>query len=131
MTRISLVSLWARKRRLAGTALAVVLGVAFLTGTLVLGDTLSANFDRLFAEVSAGTDVTLDAAIYSYSRSKGLFAGASLEGASITMDDSANEKVYGRKVTGKEILLEGAVQPNPTVEPFLAALREHVPAHEH
>ncbi|HEV7758571.1 MAG TPA: FtsX-like permease family protein [Acidimicrobiales bacterium] len=59
MIRISLVSLWARKRRLAGTALAVVLGVAFLTGTLVLGDTLSANFDRLFAEVSAGTDVVV------------------------------------------------------------------------
>jgi putative ABC transport system permease protein len=59
MIRISLVSLWARKRRLAGTALAVVLGVAFLTGTLVLGDTLSANFDRLFAEVSSGTDVVV------------------------------------------------------------------------
>jgi putative ABC transport system permease protein len=59
MTRISLISLWARKRRLAGTALAVVLGVAFLTGTLVLGDTLSANFDRLFTEVSAGTDVVV------------------------------------------------------------------------
>jgi putative ABC transport system permease protein len=59
MTRISLISLWARKRRLASIALAVVLGVAFLTGTLVLGDTLNANFDRLFAEVSAGTDVVV------------------------------------------------------------------------
>jgi putative ABC transport system permease protein len=59
MFRISLTSLWARKRRLASTAVAVVLGVAFLTGTLVLGDTLSANFDRLFAEVSAGTDVVV------------------------------------------------------------------------
>jgi putative ABC transport system permease protein len=57
MTRISLISLWARKRRLASTVLAVVLGVAFLSGTLVLGDTLNANFDKLFAEVSAGTDV--------------------------------------------------------------------------
>jgi putative ABC transport system permease protein len=59
MMRISLTSLWARKRRLAGTAVAVVLGVAFLTGTMVLGDTLSANFDALFAEVSAGTDVVV------------------------------------------------------------------------
>jgi putative ABC transport system permease protein len=56
---ISVASVWARKRRLMGTAVAVVLGVAFLTGTLVLGDTLSANFDRLFAEVSAGTDVVV------------------------------------------------------------------------
>ncbi|HEY3139999.1 MAG TPA: FtsX-like permease family protein [Acidimicrobiales bacterium] len=59
MIRISLTSLWARKRRMASTAVAVILGVAFLTGTLVLGDTLSANFDRLFAEVSAGTDVVV------------------------------------------------------------------------
>ena len=46
-------------RRLAGTSLAVVLGVAFLTGTLVLGSTLRANFDDLFSEVNAGTDVVV------------------------------------------------------------------------
>ena len=44
-------------RRLVGTAFAVFLGVAFLAGTLVLGDTLRANFDDLFADVNAGTDV--------------------------------------------------------------------------
>ncbi len=44
-------------RRLVGTAVAVFLGVAFLAGTLVLGDTLRNNFDSLFAEVNAGTDV--------------------------------------------------------------------------
>jgi putative ABC transport system permease protein len=59
MFRISLVSLWARKRRLMSTAVAVILGVSFLTGTLVLGDTLSTTFDDLFAEVSAGTDVVV------------------------------------------------------------------------
>src|ERR671916_630167 len=46
-------------RRLAGTSLAVVLGVAFLTGTLVLGSTWRANFDDLFGEVNAGTDVVV------------------------------------------------------------------------
>jgi putative ABC transport system permease protein len=44
-------------RRLVGTSVAVFLGVAFLAGTLVLGDTLRNNFDNLFAEVNAGTDV--------------------------------------------------------------------------
>src|SRR4029453_16341224 len=44
-------------RRLVGTALAVFLGVAFLAGTLVLGDTLRNNFDQLFTEVNAGTDI--------------------------------------------------------------------------
>src|SRR4051812_7301990 len=59
MFRLSLTSLWARKRRMLGTGIAVVIGVAFLVGTLVLGDTLKANFDRLFTEVSAGTDVVV------------------------------------------------------------------------
>jgi putative ABC transport system permease protein len=57
MLKISLKSAWGHKRRLFGTALAVFLGVAFLSGTLVLGDTLSRNFDNLFAETTAGTDV--------------------------------------------------------------------------
>ncbi|HEX8803271.1 MAG TPA: FtsX-like permease family protein, partial [Acidimicrobiales bacterium] len=59
MLSVSLRSAWGHKRRLLGTALAVFLGVAFLTGTLVLGDTLSANFDTLFAEVTAGTDAVV------------------------------------------------------------------------
>lgn len=59
MIRMTLTSLWARRRRLVGTTVAVFLGVAFLSGTLVLGDTLAANFDRMFAEVSAGTDVVV------------------------------------------------------------------------
>jgi putative ABC transport system permease protein len=46
-------------RRLIGTAVAVFLGVAFLAGTLVLGDTLRNNFDNLFADVNAGTDVVV------------------------------------------------------------------------
>src|SRR5918995_6583751 len=46
-------------RRLVGTAVAVFLGVAFLAGTLVLGDTLRSNFDDLFAYVNAGTDVVV------------------------------------------------------------------------
>jgi putative ABC transport system permease protein len=51
--------LLAHKRRLVGTFLAVFLGVAFLAGTLVLGDTLRGNFDNLFSEANAGTDVVV------------------------------------------------------------------------
>jgi putative ABC transport system permease protein len=52
----------AHARRLLGTGLAVVLGVAFLSGTLVLGATLRANFTDLLTEVNAGTDVTVRSA---------------------------------------------------------------------
>ncbi|WP_371481821.1 ABC transporter permease [Kitasatospora sp. NBC_00315] len=60
--RISLRSLRAHRRRLAGTLLSVLLGVSFLTGTMVLGDTLRANFDTLFADADAGTDAVVRSA---------------------------------------------------------------------
>ena len=59
MLSLTLKEMRAHARRLTGTSLAVVLGVAFLTGTLVLGATLRANFDDLFTEVNAGTDVVV------------------------------------------------------------------------
>ena len=62
MFRISLKSLWAHKRRLVGTSLAVVLGIAFLAGTMVLGDTLKATFNDLFTNVNKGTDAVVRSA---------------------------------------------------------------------
>jgi putative ABC transport system permease protein len=59
MLQLSWQSLVARRQRLVGTAVAVVLGVAFLVGTIVLGDTIAANFDDLFSETAAGTDVVV------------------------------------------------------------------------
>ncbi|MFP3989798.1 FtsX-like permease family protein [Streptomyces sp. E11-3] len=57
--RISLSSLRAHKRRFAGTSIAVFLGVAFLAGTLVMGDTLRASFDTMFANATSGTDAVV------------------------------------------------------------------------
>src|SRR4029077_9063114 len=59
MIAVTARSLWARKRRLVATLLAVGLGVAFLAGTLLLSDTLRANFDKLFTQADGGTDVVL------------------------------------------------------------------------
>ena len=59
MRTVMFKGLLAHKRRLVGTFLAVFLGVAFLAGTLVLGDTLRGNFDNLFTEANAGTDVVV------------------------------------------------------------------------
>jgi putative ABC transport system permease protein len=60
--RLSLSSLRAHRRRFAGTFLAVFLGVAFLAGTMVMGDTLRAGFDVLFASANSGTDVVVRSA---------------------------------------------------------------------
>jgi putative ABC transport system permease protein len=59
MLRIAVSDMWAHKRRLVGSMIAVVLGVAFLSGTLLLGDTLKANFDKLFTTANGSTDVIL------------------------------------------------------------------------
>jgi len=56
MLRTTLSAAWSRKRRLLGTALAIVLGVAFLSATLVLGDSAKAGFEVAFTEANAGTD---------------------------------------------------------------------------
>ncbi|POX50424.1 ABC transporter substrate-binding protein [Streptomyces sp. Ru71] len=60
--RLSVAGLRAHKRRFAGTFLAVFLGVAFLAGTLVMGDTLRASFDSMFGSATAGTDAVVRSA---------------------------------------------------------------------
>ncbi|MFJ9535708.1 ABC transporter permease [Streptomyces sp. NPDC101225] len=57
--RLSVSSLRAHRRRFAGTFLAVFLGVAFLAGTLVMGDTLRAGFDSMFGSATSGTDAVV------------------------------------------------------------------------
>ena len=53
---------------------------------------------------SAQTDAMLNAEMLSYSRSRGLFAGISLEGATLRPDEDTNRELYGRKATNREIL---------------------------
>jgi putative ABC transport system permease protein len=55
-------NLWARKQRLVSMVFAVALGVAFLTGTLLLSDTLRSNFDKLFAQADGSTSVIIRSA---------------------------------------------------------------------
>lgn len=57
--RLGLAGLRAHKRRFAGTFLAVFLGVSFLAGTMIMGDTLQAGFGRLFADADSGTDTVV------------------------------------------------------------------------
>src|SRR5262249_8525191 len=52
-------NVWVHKRRLAATVLAVAIGVAFLAGTLLLSDTLRANFNKLFTQANGSTDVVI------------------------------------------------------------------------
>src|SRR5579875_2589275 len=63
-----------------------------------------------FFTVGGGTDAQMHAEILSYSRSQGLFAGVSLSGAVVKQDEDDNQKLYGRRVTAKQILIDGTVR---------------------
>ena len=102
-----------------------------LKGKLKLGADASVAAGPLGRKAEVGTDVLLRSAVFAYSRSKGLFAGISLDGSVISIDDSANRKAYGKNVTGEQILLDNAVLTNTTVEPFTAALQKISPPHLH
>ena len=76
---------------------------------------------------TAATDVVMRAEILSYSRSRGLFAGVSLEGSTLRPDGSANEKLYGRKLSAKEILREGKASVPPSAHILIATLQKASP----
>ncbi len=85
-------------------------GAESLMGSKVkLGADAAAAAGPKGRDTAAATDVVMRAEILSYSRSRGLFAGVSLEGSTLRPDNGANEKVYGRKLTAKEILRQGKV----------------------
>jgi lipid-binding SYLF domain-containing protein len=73
---------------------------------------------------AAKTNVKMDAEILAWSRSKGLFAGVALNGATLRPDADENEKLYGHKITPHDILM-GGVAPPPTAKPLIAELNKY------
>lgn len=91
-------------------------------GKVTLGADASVAAGPVGRQASAATDAAFKAEVYSYSRSKGLFAGIALDGSAITIDDKSNAAFYGRKVEAGEIL-QGAVTTNSNgAQRFLAAV---------
>lgn len=76
-----------------------------LSNKVTLGADASIAAGPVGRTVEAGTDVSLHAEILSYSRSRGIFAGISLEGASLAQDKKANLAIYGERLTSRDILL--------------------------
>jgi len=82
---------------------------SLLSSKVKLGADASAAAGPKGRTAEGATDVVMSAEILSYSRNKGLFAGLSLEGSTLRSDGSANEKLYGRKQSAKEIISQGKV----------------------
>jgi lipid-binding SYLF domain-containing protein len=81
-------------------------------------------------DASASTDVWMRAEILSYSRSRGLFAGISLEGSTLRPDNDANKNLYGKEIEAKDILLKGAVHPPASAKQLLSILNRESPGSE-
>ena len=73
-------------------------------------------------EATAATDYKFEAEILSYSRSRGVFAGLSLNGSTIRADEDANRHVYGSKLTTKQIVTEGKGGTPAVVGEWMAEL---------
>jgi lipid-binding SYLF domain-containing protein len=80
-------------------------------------------------DAAAATDVVMKAEILSYSRSKGLFAGVSLEGSTLRSDGGANKNLYGKELSAKEIVREAKVGAPPAASVLLTLLNTKSPAH--
>lgn len=76
---------------------------------------------------SAATNARMQAEMLSYSRSRGVFGGVSLEGATLMVDGDANENLYGKKVSAEDIVFKGAVPPPDAASELLATLNTHSP----
>ena len=100
---------------------------ALLNSQVKLGGSASAAAGPKGRDVSASTDATMRAEILSYSRSRGLFAGVSLEGASLRPDDDASTQVYGRRITARAIVTGTDILVPAAGRRFLDALEKHAP----
>jgi lipid-binding SYLF domain-containing protein len=100
-----------------------------MSSKVKLGADASAAAGPVGRAASAETDIVMNAEILSYSRSKGLFAGLSLEGSTMRSDDGANKALYGKELSAKEIVREGKVGAPSSAQPLLALLSRAAARH--
>jgi SH3 domain-containing YSC84-like protein 1 len=82
---------------------------SILSSKVKLGADASAAAGPKGRTAAADTDIVMRAEVLTYSRSRGLFAGISLEGSTLRSDGSANKKLYGRDLSAQQIVREGKV----------------------
>lgn len=101
-----------------------------LKSKVKLGADASAAAGPVGRAASAETDATLRAEILSYSRSRGLFAGVSLEGSTLRPDNGANKNLYGKEVSASDIVFKKAVPVPDSAKDLLATLQKASPVNK-
>ena len=100
---------------------------ALLKTKVKLGADAAAAAGPKGRDLAAASDVTMRAEMLTYSRSRGLFAGISLEGSTLRQDNRANENMYGRKIDAESIIRKGAVGVPPSGRDLVALLNRKSP----
>jgi SH3 domain-containing YSC84-like protein 1 len=95
-----------------------------LSDKFTIGGEAEATAGPVGRDTSANTDILLHSEILTWSRSRGLFAGVSLQGATLRPDNSENEKLYGRKISNRRILSGEAATPE-AAKPLVAELNRY------
>ena len=103
---------------------------SLLYSKVKLGADASAAAGPKGRTAEGATDVVMTAEILSYSRNKGLFAGISLEGSTLRSDGSANEKLYKKKLTAKEIIRQGKVGVPACARELVSLLNTNSPVNK-
>jgi lipid-binding SYLF domain-containing protein len=91
-------------------------------GDLTLGADIGVAAGPVGRSAEASTDLELKAEIYSYSKSRGLFAGISIKGATLQADEDANQAFYGRDLEPGDIFIDRDISGTPGVEDLKKAL---------
>lgn len=100
---------------------------SILSSKVKLGADASAAAGPVGRNAAADTDVTMRAEILTYSRARGLFAGISLAGSTLRPDNDGNQRIYGKKIEAKEIVLHGAVPVPAPAKLLISTLNQHSP----
>jgi lipid-binding SYLF domain-containing protein len=100
---------------------------SILSSKVKLGGDASAAAGPVGRDAEADTDVAMRAEVLTYSRARGLFAGISLEGSTLRPDNDANERIYGKALSAKDIALHGAVPVPPSANLLTSTLNQRSP----
>ena len=85
-------------------------------GSFTLGGDISITAGPVGRSSSASTDYKLEAEVYSYSRSKGIFAGISLSGSALDVDSKLNTEFYGKEVDAKSVFTDSSANSDASVK---------------
>jgi len=100
---------------------------AILTSQVKLGGDIAAAAGPKGRNAAASTDVTMRAEVLSYSRSRGLFAGVSLEGSTLRPDGDAQARIYGQGVSAKEIVINSSIHAPASAKLLVSTLNRKAP----